>query len=239
MIRSFLLTALFAAFASNTYGQKIIRETPSPTPKPEVVVPKAPPAGVPVKIVPETPSPPATVFRSDEYRFEIAVPGNWMIAGDGFDDSLKSQGFDLSLRAPNELSGVSKARVNRALENVTVLLTAFRTEAGSKDAAILRVAAEDLSAIPAVKDAVDYFDLMRSQFKTMKLPTDFRYSETQAEQLGRRQFAFLDTSTGAGKKRLYATVKGRKALIFTLSYRSDADLQSVRQMLAAGDFNIK
>jgi protein tyrosine phosphatase (PTP) superfamily phosphohydrolase (DUF442 family) len=46
-----------------------------------------------------------------------------------------------------------------------------------------------------VKDAVDYFDLMRSQFAVMKLAADFKYSETQAEKLGLKQFAFLDTST--------------------------------------------
>jgi hypothetical protein len=89
------------------------------------------------------------------------------------------------------------------LERVKVLVTGFRSTAGMTDTAIMRVSAEDLRTVPAVKDAVDYFDLMRSQFEVMKLPPDFKYSDTQAEKLGAKQFAFIDISSNAGKKRLY------------------------------------
>ena len=104
------------------------------------------------------------------------------------------------------------------------------------DNAIMRVAIEDLTMTPQVKDAVDYFDLMRSQFAVMKLPADFKYSETQAEKLGVKQFAFLDTSTAAGKKRMYATVRNGIAILFTLSYTKPEDLATMRQILAGGNF---
>ncbi len=90
-----------------------------------------------------------------------------------------------------------------------------------------------------VRDAVDYFDLMRSQFKVMKLPPNFTYSETQAEKLGSRQFAYLDVSSDAGKKRMYATVKKRYAILFTVSYKDERDLQTMRQILSAGNFALK
>ena len=107
---------------------------------------------------------------------------------------------------------------------------------GSADNAIMRISAEDLASVPQIKDAVDYFDAMRGQFRSMTLPADFRYSETQAEQLGRKQFAYLDSSSKAGKKRLYATVRNGYAILFSLSYNSDADLQTMRQILSDGDF---
>jgi hypothetical protein len=179
------------------------------------------------------------VYRNSDYGFQITFPSNWRITSDDFGEYVRTQGFDLGLKAPEVLDDVNKAQINRALKNVSVLLTAFRSVEGAKDGAILRISVEDLTTVPEVRDAVDYFDLMRSQFGSMKLPADFKYSETQAEKLGRKQFAFIDTSTSAGKKRLYATVRGRKAIMFTLSYRTDADLQSMRQILAAGDFNIK
>jgi hypothetical protein len=103
----------------------------------------------------------------------------------------------------------------------------------------MRVSAEDLSTVPQVKDAVDYFDLMRKTFQSMKLPADFRYSETQAERLGKKQFAFLDVSSKAGKKRMYSTVRDGHAIMFTLSYLRDEDLQTMRQILADGDFGLK
>jgi hypothetical protein len=232
-------------------AQKIIRETPTPSPTPFVPrpltpkAPESPPSSVPAQsAVPVNSSAnPASVggnvYRNADYRFEIRFPNGWQIAGDETGEYLREQGYDLSLKAPEALDNVNKARINRALKNVTVLLTAFRASEGAKDGAVLRVSAEDLSAVPEIKDAVDYFDLMRSQFGSMKLPADFKFSETQAEKLGSKQFAFLDTSTSAGKKRLYATVRNRRAIMFTLSYRTDEDLRSMRQILATGDFNIK
>jgi len=110
---------------------------------------------------------------------------------------------------------------------------------GSNDNAIMRAAVEDLTLTPQVKDAVDYFDLMRSQFAVMKLPADFKYSETQAEKLGAKQFAYLDTASNAGKKRMYATVRNGYAILFTLSYTKPEDLAAMRQILAGGDFRIQ
>ena len=197
------------------------------------------PAEVPVKTPAAAGVASSNIYRNSEYGFQVTFPANWRITSDDFGEYARTRGFDLGLKAPGELNDVNKAQINRALKNVSVLLTAFRSVEGAKDGAILRISVEDLTTVPQVRDAVDYFDLMRSQFSTMKLPADFKYSETQAEKLGRKQFAFIDTSTSAGKKRLYATVRGRKAIMFTLSYRTDADLQSMRQILAAGDFNIK
>jgi hypothetical protein len=231
-------------------AQRIIRETPTPSPTPFVPRPitrVVDPSPTTVPVQSTVPANSATgpaigsgnVYRNSDHRFEIRFPAGWQITGDDTGEYLRAQGFDLSLRAPDGLDNVNKVKINRALKNVTVLLTAFRSTEGTKDGAVLRISVEDLTSVPEVKDAVDYFDLMRSQFGTMKLPTDFKYSETQAEKLGSRQFAFLDTSTSAGKKRLYATVRGRNAIMFTLSYRTDEDLRTMRQILASGDFNIK
>lgn len=178
-------------------------------------------------------------FREDALGFAITFPDPWLIAGDDFEERMREQGFDLSLKAPEGIGKASKIQVERALERVKVLVTAVRSGTGAQDNAILRVASEDLSSVPEVKDAVDYFDLMRSQFAVMTLPGEFEFSETQAEQLGKRQYAFLDTSSGQAKKRMYATVRKRTAIIFTLSYNSDADLRTFRQIMSAVEFQPK
>jgi hypothetical protein len=168
--------------------------------------------------------------------FRITFPETWQIAGDDLEEIARAEGFDLGLTAPDNIDTVSRLQLQRSLERVVVLLTAYRAKAESKDNAILRVTIEDLSLVPAVKDAVDYFDLMRSQFSVMRLPADFTYSETQAERLGKMQFAFLDTSNSAGKKRMYATVRRGVAIMFTLSYTNTADLNDLKRILSEGDF---
>ncbi len=178
-------------------------------------------------------------YTNKTFRFEVTFPNTWLIPGDDFEAYMKKQGFDLALKAPDSLPPVSKAKVDQAIKNVQILLTAYRSMPGETDNAIVRISVENLVLNPQIKDAVDYFDAIRSGFALMKLPADFRYSETQAEQLGAIQFGFLDTSTNAGKKRMYATVRDGFALMFTISYSKDADLQTLRTVLEQGNFRLK
>ena len=198
---------------------------------------------VPVKSVPKkevTASKPAgTKYTNDDLKFEIMLPEPWLVADTKFNEKISGQGIDLTLKAPDGLSKVSQVQVNRALSRVTVLLTAYRPTFATEESALIRVSHEDLTSLPEVRDAVDYFDLMRSQFKVMQLPQSFSYSETQAEKLGPRQFAFIDIASDAGKKRLYATVKNRYAILFTVSYKDERDLQALRQILTEGNFALK
>ena len=178
-------------------------------------------------------------YTNSVYGLQITFPDTWLIPAGDFEDYMRSQGHDISLKTPDNVTGVSKVQLDRSLQKVKVLVTAYRSMPGSTDNAIMRVAAEDLTLTPQVKDAVDYFDLMRSQFSVMRLPADFKYSETQAEKLGAKQFAYLDTSSLAGKKRMYATVRNGYAILFTLSYTKPEDLAAMRQILADGDFRLQ
>jgi hypothetical protein len=171
--------------------------------------------------------------------FEITFPDSWLIPGDDLDERLKSEGVDTTLKAPENLDRPSKIQLERALERVEVLLTAYRSVPGTPGNAILRISIEDLRPTPQIKDAVDYFDVMRSQYAVMRLPSDFKYTETNAEKLGSMQFGFLDTSNAVAKKRMYATVRGGFALMFTLSYTKPEDLKALRDILATGNFNLK
>ena len=171
--------------------------------------------------------------------FSIAFPEEWPIASGDFEKKVRSQGIDLGLRAPAFLPAAERAKLNNSLKTVTDLLIAYRGSDAEKNSAIIRISVEDLALTPQVKDAVDYFDLMRQMYRSMKLPPDFKFSETQAEKLGSKQFAFLDTSNRSGKKRIYATVRGRKAILFTLAYSLDDDLQAFRKILSSGSFNLK
>ena len=198
---------------------------------------------VPIKSIPKKEAPAiksnGRKYTNDELKFGITLPEPWLIADNDFDKKVNEQGFDLSLKAPDNLSKVSQIQINKALGRVSILLTAYRPTLTTEESGLIRVSREDLTSVPEVRDAVDYFDLMRGQFKVMKLPPNFTYSETQAEQLGSRQFAYLDVASDAGKKRMYATVKKRCAILFTVSYKDERDLQTMRQILSAGNFALK
>lgn len=202
------------------------------------VVAKAP-SVVPIKDMIEKGSVSGRTYTNEKLNFSITFPDTWLVPDSDFEDYMRKQGFDLSLKAPDNLGMAERAKINQSLKRVEILVTAYRSMPGSTDNAIMRISAEDLKTNPEIKDAVDYVDAMRATYRTMKLPPDFKYSDTSAEKLGSHQFAFLDVSSSAGKKRLYATVRNGIAILFTLSYSSDDDLQTMRQILTEGNFKLK
>ena len=229
MNRVFLILTILSCLATTALAQR--KPVPKrPAAKPPVAA-KTVQDAVPIKPV-------IHIYTSDLHRFSITFPDNWYIADDKFTEKVEEKGIDLSLKPPDTDDALAKARLERSLQNVKILVTAVRTSPDSSNNAIIRVSVESLILKPQVRDAVDYFDLMRSMFRSMKLPADFKYSETQAEQLGTHQFAFLDVSTNAGKKRLYATVRNRYAIMFTLSYTNDEDLRALQQILTLASFDV-
>jgi hypothetical protein len=166
------------------------------------------------------------------------VPEDWFIAGPDFEQIVKENGFDLSVKQPQNVAPRSGTVAAKPTRHADILMTAFRSDPESKGNAVLRVTAEDLKPNPQIRDAVDYFDAITAAYMTITLP-DFKYSATKAEQLGAKQFAYIDTSSTAGKKRMYATVRNGFAIMFTLSYTSDNDIETLRQILAKGNFALK
>jgi 2-C-methyl-D-erythritol 4-phosphate cytidylyltransferase len=77
---------------------------------------------------------------------------------------------------------------------------------------------------------------MRSQISAVQTPAGFTFSETQAEQLGPNQYAFIDTSDKQEKTRIYVTVRRGYAILFTLNFTADGDLATLREILATATF---
>lgn len=204
--------------------------------------PRPIPAGVPVKATGVEVfggSVEGRTYRNRKFSFEITVPNTWFIAGPDFEKIVKENGFDLSLNLPQNVVPKAGPTAVMSIRRVDILMTAFRSDPLSKGNAILRVTAEDLKPNPQIKDAVDYFDAITAVYASMTLPPDFKYSATKAEKLGPKQFAYIDTSSNAGKKRMYATVRNAFAIMFTLSYTSDNDVETLRQILTTGNFAFK
>lgn len=188
------------------------------------------PEGVPVKetgIASTGGSVAGRTYANSIHKFSVNFPETWFIAGRDFEQIVKERGIDLSI----------DPRLGRASRRIDLLATAFRSAEEGKQGAVLRITAEDIRPHPQIRDAVDYFDAITAAFMTAKLPPDLVYSTTKAEQLGPHQFAYLDISSKAGKKRMYATVRSGFALMFTLSYEDGVDLESIRKMLGEGSFS--
>jgi hypothetical protein len=180
-------------------------------------------------------------YRNKFFNFAIEFPQSWRISDDDLEDFLKTNGLELNLQTPTSTSAnpSSQSKLNAAASRVSNLTTAFKLLPGTKDNAVFSISIESLEDLPQVKDAVDYIDLLRETILKVKVPKGFKYSETQAEKLGRVQFAFLDTSSAIESKRMYCIVKNGFAVLFTLSYNTYSDLELMKKILANGDFSLK
>jgi hypothetical protein len=235
MRKLFILTAASIAFSGNVFGQVV-------TKIPKIITPPTSAKSLStqdITLAQRMGEVIGKTYRNKFFALEIDFPLTWLVAGNDFESTMKKQGINLELTAPKAITQENQIRVNAAVKNVANLVTAYKLLPGSADNAVFRISIENLESQPRVKDAVDYFDLMLESFKAIKLPADFVYSEVQAEKLGKKQFAYIDTSTKAGKKRMYAVVKDGFAVLFTLAYSSDSDLETMRNVLAEGDFSLK
>ena len=203
----------------------------------------AKPAASPVT----TPAVPAGSVSGHTYTnrglgFEITFPDIWLIAGSDFIAYMKSKGVDITPKPPTASNPASQKKIDADFRRLKILLTAYRSLPGTPKNAVARIAAESVSGLNTnrpVKDAVDYVDLMRSQMNLVKMPAGFKYSETDAEQLGPNQFAYLDSSQGEVKTRVYVTVRKKFAILFSLEYAADEDLEVFRDLLARAKFSNK
>jgi len=185
-------------------------------------------------------------YTNKSLNFDITFPEMWLVVDDKVLANAKTKGFDLDLKPPKAANPLVESQLEAAFKRVTVLVSVYRSPPGTAENAVAYVAVEDVRNLDTnrpVKDAVDYVDLIRSTYQSTyqlaKTPPDFEYSETQAEKLGRHEFAYLDTVSKDGKSRLYVTVRGGYAILFSLNYSSDADLASFRDMLARANFSAK
>jgi hypothetical protein len=174
--------------------------------------------------------------------FSITFPDTWLIPGDDFVAYMKKAGFDISPKPPKAANPADQKKVDAAFYRLKILLTAYRSLPGTEGNSVARIAVENVKLLNTnwpVKDAVDYVDLVRSQMNSVKMPADQRFSETQAEKLGENQYAFIDTSDKSTKTRMYVTVRNGYAILFSLNYTTNEDLETFRDVLARTQFTTK
>ena len=237
MIRIFLVLTLIAISVSVSTAQA--KRTVSP--RRTATTPKTATISVATSAVPKgTVS--GRTYTNKGLGFSITFPDTWLIPGDDFVAYMKKAGFDITPKPPKAANAADQKKVDAAFYRLKILMTAYRSMPGTEGNSVARIAVENVRSLNTtrpVKDAVDYVDLVRSQMSAVKMSADQKFSETQAEKLGENQFAFIDTSDKTIKTRMYVTVRNGYAILFSLNYSTDEDLETFRDVLARTEFTIK
>ena len=174
-------------------------------------------------------------YTNKYFGIKFPIPENWEVQEEIVNKLIKDQG---AKSAKGKTAAAQKA-LDKATNRVTVAMTVFKNPLGSEENASFVLSFEDLRSIPAVKDAVDYLQLLVTTLKQVQLPPGMKYSEIQAEKLGTRQFGFIEINKKEATQRMYVTVKKNYAVFFVFTYNDAADLETMRTMLANGNFALK
>jgi hypothetical protein len=169
------------------------------------------------------------------FGFTFSLPETWQIQEQIINKIIK----DTGTRETKAKNVVTQKAFEQAMNRVTVLLSAFKNTLGAAENASIVCSLEDMRSVPAVKDGVDYLDLNISTFKRLQLPPDFKYSEVKAEKLGKTQFAYIEITKRVANQRIYATFRKGYAIFFVLTFNNEEDLETMRQILAQGNFALK
>jgi len=221
-----LLTIIIAVFAFSTLVSAQTKTRPKPVPK---AVPKVAPT------VFEKGTVENSQYTNKYFGFTFPIPEDWNVQEEIIGKIIKSEGA----KSTKAKTAAVQKEFDKAQSRLTVALTVFKNPVGSEENASIVLSLEDVSPVPAVKDAVDYLQLMITTFKQMQLPPDMKYTEVKAEKLGSKQFGYIDVTRANLKQRMYATVKKNYAILFVFSYTNDEDLEIMRTMLANGNFFLK
>jgi hypothetical protein len=235
-MKKFLLVLMFAGlFVSVSVAQakRTVSTRRAPTAaKPNVVSSPVVPKGTVI----------GRTYTNKGLGFSITFPDTWLIPGDDFVAYMKKAGYDISPKPPRAANPADQKKIDAAFYRLKILTTAYRSLPGTEGNSVARIAVEKVNLLNTnrpVKDAVDYVDLVRSQMAAVKMPADQKFSETQAEKLGENQYAFIDTSDKNTKTRMYVTVRNGYAILFSLNYSTDEDLETFRDVLARTEFTSK
>ncbi len=180
----------------------------------------------------------AGVYTNDFFNLKVKIPATWSVMNE-------NDRMALMQKAGNIIAGNDKnmqSALNAQDFKNLVFLFASESPVGAPVDfnPNFSIGAENLAGSPGVKSGNDVLldtkKLLGNSAVTAEFPTGIYQKE-----VGGLTFDVLDVTLTMGKKKiqekLYATVRKRYALMFTLSYERPQDLQKLESILSDTSFS--
>ena len=175
-------------------------------------------------------------YKNKFFGIKLNLPESWLIQETQVNDAIKQAG---SKSITGKTSQVQKA-YNNAMQRLTVLFTASKDILGIENNATMIFSAEKSPPLVQIRNGQDYLRLNIQSFKKLQLPPDFKYSETiKSEKFGTETFYSLDIERATYDQRFYAIYRKGHSLFFTLTYSTEKDLETMKDVLRNSDFSWK
>jgi hypothetical protein len=175
-------------------------------------------------------------YKNKFFGVKLILPEEWLIQESQINDAIKQVGAEM---VKGKTSQTQKA-YDSATQRLAVLLTTSKDILGIENNATLIFSAEKSAPLVQIRNGQDYLRLNIQTFKKLKLPADFKYSETiSAEKFGNETFYYIQVDRATYRQRFYAIYRKGYSLFFTLSYASNEDLETMKKVIRDSDFSWK
>lgn len=172
-------------------------------------------------------------YKNKYFGIKITIPENWLAQESEVGKAMKKLGAAV---VKGKTAQTQKA-FDEAVQRVTPLFTASKDILGLENNAIMGFAAEKKHPLAQIRDGQDYLRLNIQTFKKLTLPPDFKYSETiKSETFGGETFYYIDVERTNFQQRFYAIYRKGYSLFFTLTFATDEDLETMKEVLRNSDF---
>ncbi len=173
------------------------------------------------------------VYQNKYFRLRIVPPEAWLAQSPAVNEAIKSKGTEL-------VSGKTKAAdkaLDESVQRTAILYTVTKDILGIQNNGALSLVVERIPPLVQIRNGQDFLRLTLQSQKVLTLPADMRLSESiLSEKFGTETLYYLDIERLAYSQRLYVIARNGHAISFIITYFSNEDLETMKEILRQSDF---
>ncbi|HRH46216.1 MAG TPA: hypothetical protein PKY82_31520 [Pyrinomonadaceae bacterium] len=175
-------------------------------------------------------------YTNDSFRLKIEFPLGWLVG----DNELEKQLYAIQQPSIKTKNPKEQAALNQAMKRVTPLLGGYKSLPGSvAENSSLRIAVENLSAMPTVKTSQGYLQVLLDTLKLTRMPSGYQTSGIKSETIDGMSVNYVETTGESLKLRSYVIIRKGFAVLFKIESYDEEDFDALHQVLTEADLDYK
>lgn len=175
-------------------------------------------------------------YTNDFFGLKIEFPLGWLVG----DNELEKQLYAIQQPSIKTKNPKEQAALNQAMKRVTPLLGGYKAMPGSvAENSSLRIAVENLSAMPTVKTSQDYLQVLLDTLKLTRLPAGYQTSGIKSETIDGMSINYVETTGESVTLKTYVIIRKGFAILIKIESYNEEEFDELHQVLTEADLEYK
>lgn len=175
-------------------------------------------------------------YTNDFFGLKIEFPYGWLVG----DNELEKQLYAIQQPSIKTKNPKEQAALNQAMKRVTPILGGYKAMPGSvAENSSLRIAVENLSAMPTVKTSQDYLQVLLDTLKLTRMPAGYQTSGIKNETIDRMSVNYVETTGESVTLKTYVIIRKGFAILIKIESYNEEEFDELHQVLTEADLDYK